>query len=154
MAGGDVYGSFEFAPKPYTRGGDIGRGAVGLPNIAPPLFLEIRLIKIHSHTGIDSAQLSAEATPEMVRGFKPSEREERGSAAWSGGAASSGSVTLTYGTPFREAPSVFIMVRGEANANIQVVTGTPSATAVTFYWKDDTGATHTAVSFEYLIKGI
>ena len=150
---GEVYGSFEFAPRAYTRGGDNGKGAVGIPNVAPPLFLELRLIKSHSHTGVDSVQLDADATPEMVRAFQRNEREERGTAAWSGGSASSGSVTLTYGVPFREAPTVFVQPSGESNANVQVAIGAISATGVTWYWKDDTGGGHTAITFQYLIKG-
>ena len=149
----EIYGAFEFSPKGYTRGSDIGRGQIGLPNVDPPLFLEIRLIKSHTHTGVDSLQLRSEATPEMVRGFKTREREERGIATWSGGSASAGSVILTYGTQFLEAPSVFANIVNAANANMQIAIGAITATQVTIYWKDDTGGGHTSVDIQYLIKG-
>ena len=153
MAGqGSVYGSFEFAPKSFTRGEDIGRGQIGLPNINPPLFLEIRLIKSHTHTGVDSLQLQSEATPEMVKGYKTREREERGVAAWSGAAATNGSVVLTFATAFLEAPSVFV-TPADGNANIIVGINTPTATAVTIYWRDESAATHTDLNLQYLIKG-
>lgn len=150
---GEVYGNFEFAPKPYTRGGDVGRGAIGIPNIDPPFFLELRLIKSHTHTGVDSIILTAEATPQMVRGFKTREREERGIVTWTGSSSSAGSLTLTFGTAFLEAPTALFQVYGQTNADIQCVIEVVSATAVTIRWKDDTGGGHTSIQFMYLIKG-
>ncbi len=150
---GEIYGQYEFAQKPYTRGQDIGKGTIGLPNVAPPLFLEIRLIKSHTHTGVDSSTLTPEATPYVPRAYKTYEREERGIAVWTGGAAATGSFTLTYGSAFREPPTVMIISSGESNANIVCAVGTPTAGSVTVYWKDVTAATHTTLSFQFLIKG-
>lgn len=149
----EVYGAFEFSQKGYTRGSDIGRGQIGLPHVNPPLFLEIRLIKTHTHSGVDSLSLKSEATPEMIRGFKTRERVERGIATWTGGAASSGSIDLTFGAAFQEAPTVLVTVSGVVNADIQVTISDPTATGVTIYWKDDTASTHTEVDIQYFIVG-
>lgn len=149
---GDVYGSFEFAQKGYTRGSDVGKGQIGLPHLNPPLFLELKLIKIHTHSGVDSTKLKAESTPEVVRGFKTSERMERGIATWTGGASASGSIALTYGAAFQEAPTVLVTC-AQNNINIQVATNTPTASTVTILWKDDTAATHISVAITYCIIG-
>lgn len=149
---GEIYGSFEFAQKSYTRGSDIGKSQIGLPHLNPPLFLELKLIKSHTHTGVDSVKLKSAATPEMIRGFKTEEREERGIATWTGGAAASGSVVLTFGTAFLEAPTV-IAISGEGDADLQVAVGSITASQCTLFWKDDTAATWTSVRIQYLIKG-
>ena len=149
MAGG--YLQFETLPKPLTKESDIGKGQVNLPALSPALFLELQLVKLHTHKGVESIQLEAAATPEMVRGYKPKEREEHGVATWTGAAAASGSVALTFGTVFSEAPEVFITPQSE-NANIIVGTSVPTATSVTIYWKDDTAATHTSMPLAYLAK--
>lgn len=140
-------------PKGLTTGSDISKGAIGLPNIDPPLFLQLQLIKLHTHQGSDSRTLGFEATPEVVRGYRPREREEHGVATWTGAAAASGSIVLTFGTGFQEVPDVFATPSGKSNANIQVTGSTPTATGVTLYWKDDTAATHTSVPITWLAKG-
>jgi len=149
---GDVYGSFEFAQKGFTRGSDVGKGQLGLPHLDPPLFLELKLIKIHTHTGVDSSRLKAEAVPEVVRGYKTQERMERGIAIWTGSASASGSIVLTYGAAFQEAPTVLVTC-AQNDVNIQVGTNTPTATQVTILWKNDTAATHTSVAITYCIIG-
>lgn len=149
----EIYGAYAFAPKSYVREQDIGKGAVGIGNINPPLFLEIRLIKSHTHTGVDSLKLTAEATPFMVRGFTISEREERGKATWTGGAAASGSVVLTYGTPFlSDEVSVFVTA-SDGNANIVVGVGSVTKTGMTIYWRDIDATTHTSMIIYYIVKG-
>lgn len=154
MPRGDIYGSFEFAPKSYTRSSDVGKGQINLPHLSPALFLQMQLVKSHTHSGVDSIPLTAVATPEMVRGFKTREREERGTAEWTGGAAAGGGLTLTFGTPFLELPTIILTIGGGgAAADLQVTYNNKSLTAVDIYWKDDTLATHTAVSIDYLIKG-
>lgn len=150
----DIYGSFEYAPKSYTRGSDIGKGQVGLTHLNPALFLQMQLVKSHTHSGVDSIPLTAAATPEMVRGFKTREREERGTAVWSGAAAAGGGLTLTFGTPFQEVPTIFLSITGgAANADLQVTYNNKSTTSVDIYWKNDTLGTLTTVSIDYLIKG-
>lgn len=149
---GEIYGAFEFAQKGYTRGSDVGKAQIGIPHLDPPLFLETRLIKTHTHTGVDSQQLKSEATPEMVRGYKTREREERGTATWTGSASASGSISMTFGTAFMEIPTV-ILTCAEADSNLQVTVGGVSVSGCTIYWKDDTAATHTSVAVNYLIKG-
>ncbi len=138
-------------PKGLTQGQDIFRGSVGLEHLTPQLFLELQLIKIHTHKGSDSRQLDADATPEMVRGYRPKEREEHGVAQWSGGSSSSGAVVLTFGTPFSEPPEVFVTAQ-DGSANIIVGTNVPTTTGVTIYWKDDTAAGHTAMNLAWLAK--
>jgi hypothetical protein len=149
---GNVYGNFEFSQKSYTRGSDIGKGEVGVGHLNPSLFLQMQLIKLHTHGGVDSQRLHSEATPEMVKGFKSEERIERGIATWSGGSSSSGSVALTYGVAYNEAPTVMV-VPATNDVNVQVATNTPTSTGVTILWKDDTGAGHTSVPITYLIIG-
>lgn len=150
--GGDVYGGFEFAQKSYTRGSDIGKGQLGITHLNPPLFLQIQLVKLHTHGGVDSQKLKAEATPEVVKGFKNDERCERGIATWTGSASASGSIALTFGVPFQEAPTV-IVIPATNNVNIQVATNTPTTTGVTILWKSDTGSTHTSIDITYLVIG-
>ncbi len=140
-------------PKGLTTGPDIARGAVGLPNIDPPLFLQLQLVKLHTHQGSDSRSLGAGATPEMVKGYRPKEREEHATSTWTGGAAASGSIELTFGTPFQEVPDVLAMVSGQSGANLQVTCSTPTKTGVILYWKDDTASTHTSVPITWLAKG-
>lgn len=149
----EVYGNFEFSPKAYTRGNDIGKGQVGIPNVNPPFFLELRLIKGHTHTGVDSLVLSSDATPQMLKGYTPRERVERGTAQWTGGAAASGSVALTYGTAFLSAPTVLVIAAGQSTAYVNVTVGTPTTTGVTIYWRDLNGTTHTSVDLAYIIMG-
>lgn len=149
---GNVYGNFEFAPKGFTRGEDVGKGQIGIPHIDPPLFLELHLIKTHSHSGVDSIRLAAIATPEMVKGYKISEREERVIAVWTGSASANGSVVLTYATPFLEAPNVFVIAES-SNGNVVCGIAAPTTTGVTIYWKDVLGGTYTTMNLHVLVKG-
>ena len=142
----------ETKPKALTGKNEIQKGGIGLGNLDAALFLAIELIKLHTHTGVDSRQLTSDATPESVRGYRPKEREEHGTATWTGTAAASGSIVLTFGTPFTEAPEVLVSPR-TGSANHQASTGTPTTTGVTIYWKDDTGGTHTSVVITWLAKG-
>lgn len=148
----EIYGNFEFASKAYTRGTDIGKGQIAIGHLNPAFFLETRLIKSHTHSGIDSLRLEAEATPEMVKGYNPGEREERGIATWTGGSATSGSLVLTFATAFQVAPTVLVTA-ADGNANIIVGIGSVSATSVTIYWRDETAAGHTSMNIHYLVKG-
>lgn len=146
------YLQFETLPKSLTKEADVGKGQINLQHLSPALFLETQLIKLHTHRGKESVKLAAEATPDMVKAYRPTEREEHGVATWTGGAAASGSVTVTFGTAFTEVPDVFAIAQ-DGNANIIVGTGVPSKTAVTIYWKDDTAATHTSLPIAWLAKG-
>lgn len=147
-----MYLQFDTTPKPLTTKEGIGRGQVDLPALSPPLFLELQLVKLHTHEGSDSRQLKAKATPEMVRGYRPSEREEHGVVTWEGASAASGSVVLAFATSFLEAPEVFVTPQS-GTANIIVGTGTPTTSGVTIYWKDNTATTHTAMPLAWLAKG-
>lgn len=146
------YLSRETTPKALTGGNDIGKGEVGISHFNAPLFLELQFIKLHNHSGVDSVQLRASATPEMVKGYRPSEREEHGVAAWSGAAATNGSVVLTFGAAFTEAPEVFAIAQ-DGNASIVVGTGVPTTTGVTIYWRDWTGTNHTTMNLAWVAKG-
>lgn len=149
MAG---YLTFETLPKSVTRKSDIGSGQIGLSHFDPALFLELQQVKLHTHGGADSRQLSPSATPQMVRAYRPTEREEHGTATWTGTASTSGSIILTFGTAFKEAPSVFVTSQ-DANADILVGTGVPTATGVTLYWRNADAATHTSLAICWLAKG-
>lgn len=140
-------------PKALTSESDIAKGQVGLQHVNPSLFLQLQLVKLHTHAGSDSRTLSSEATPEMVRGYTPREREEHGTATWSGTAASSGSISLTFGTAFQEVPTIIATISGVANANKQVTVDTPTTTGCTLYWKDDGGNLATSVPINWLAKG-
>lgn len=150
MAGG--YLSQNLQPKALTSSPDIGRGQVETQHVSAPLFLELQLIKLHTHQGTDSAQLQAEATPEMVRGFTPREREEHGAVSWAGGASATGSIALTFASPFLIAPQVWITSQ-DSSGNIITGTSVPTTTGVTIYWRDATGATHTTMNLAWLAKG-
>lgn len=147
------YLSANLLPKALTQKGDIDKGQVALEHIDPALFLQLQLVKLHTHQGSDSRRLDSDATPEMVRAYRPKEREEHGVATWTGGASASGSVALTFGTAFSEVPDVFAIVSGQSDANKQVTTSTPTVTGVTLYWKNDTGVTSTSVPITWLAKG-
>lgn len=147
------YLQFNTLPKAVTQSGDIGKGQVSLEHVNPPLFLQLQLVKLHTHEGSDSRTLSSDATPDVVRGYRPKEREEHGTATWSGGAAASGSVSLTFGTAFQEAPDVFAIPSGQSDANIQVTIGTTTTSGTTIFWKNDTGSTSTSVPINWLAKG-
>lgn len=146
------YLEFQTKPKALTGKDDIGKGQLGLKHLSPPLFLELQFIKLHTHKGVDSRKLEAEASPESVKAFRPSEREEHGVATWTGSAAASGSIVLTFGTAFTEVPDVFVTPQ-DGDVNIQAVTNTPTKTQVTIYWKNDTGGTETSVKIAWLSKG-
>ncbi|MBK9272877.1 MAG: hypothetical protein IPM48_14935 [Saprospiraceae bacterium] len=146
-----TYLEFQTKPKALTTKEDIGGGQIGLKSLDPPLFLELQFIKLHTHKGVDSRKLQAEATPEMVRAFRPLEREEHGVVTWSG-SGTSGSVALTFSTPFTEVPDVFVTPQ-DGDVNIQAVTNTPTINGVTIYWKNDAGNTETSVNVAWLAKG-
>lgn len=148
---GDIYGNFEFAQKSFTRGEDIGKAQLGIGNLNPALFLEIKKVSTHNHTGVDSQVLTSDATPEMVQGYTLSEREEHGTLTWTGSAAASGSVAITFAKAFLSTPNVYLSP-DTANANLAVGTGSRTTTGCTVYWKLSTG-TATSVDIQYLIKG-
>jgi hypothetical protein len=148
---GEIYNSFD--NKPLTKEGDIGKGQISIPHVAPPFFLEMQLIKLHNHEGANSVQLKSKATPEVIKGYRPSQREEHGTATWTGGAASSGSVVITFGTAFASAPTV-LTIPADGDVNIQTAVGSITATGFTLYWKDDTGATHTSETLNWLALGV
>lgn len=146
------YLSQQLKPKALTGDADIGSGELALRHLNPALFLELQLIKLHTHQGTDSATLKAAATPEMVRGYGLRQREEHGVAQWSGGASATGSIVLTFAQPFLEIPEVYITPQ-TGNANIIVGTGTPTTAGVTIYWRDATATTHTSLNLAWLAKG-
>jgi hypothetical protein len=146
------YMTFETLPKSLTKKSDIGSGQIGLAHFDPALFLELQLVKLHTHKGSDSRQLEAGATPQMVKGYRPSEREEHGVATWTGEASTGGSVILTFGTPFKEVPDVFVTSQ-DGNADILVGTGTPTETGVTIYWRDADAAGHVSLALCWIAKG-
>ena len=146
------YLGFEVLPKSLTRETDIGRGQIKIHHLSPELFLELQLVKLHTHSGSSSRLLESEATPEMVKAYRPREREEHGVATWEGAADDAGSVVLTFGTPFSEVPDVMITPQ-VGSGNINVATGTPTRTGVTIYWNDLTAGTHTSVPLCWLAKG-
>ena len=149
MAG---YLTFETLPKSVTRKSDIGSGQIGLSHFDPALFLELQQVKLHTHGGADSRTLTPSATPQMVRAYRPTEREEHGTATWTGAASTSGSIILTFGTAFKEAPSVFVTSQ-DGSADIGVGTNTPTATGVTLYWRDLDANTLTSIGLCWLAKG-
>lgn len=147
-----MYLQFKTTPKAVTEGGDIGSGQIELRHVHPAFFLEMQLIKLHTHEGADSRKLDPEATPYMVRGFYASERVEHGTATWTGEAAAAGSVALTFGTVFTVAPTVFAVIQS-GNSNYSIGIGTPTTTGVTIYWEDLTAATHTSLVIGWIAIG-
>lgn len=148
-----VYTQFAYKPKAQTTRGDVGRGQIYIEHLSPGLFLELQNIKLHVHTGVDSQQLPAEATPYMVRGFKLRERIERAAVLWSGAPSTAGSIIITFGYRFNEIPIV-IATPSNDNVDIQCVVGSITQTGFTLSWKDDTGGGHTAQTFNWMALGI
>ena len=146
------YLQFKTTPKQVTEGDDIGSGQVELKHVHPAFFLEMQLIKLHTHEGSDSRKLDAEATPYVVRGYTANERVEHGTATWTGTASAAGSVALTFGTVFNSAPTVFVTI-ASGNSNYSVGIGTPTVTGVSIYWEDMTAATHTSVNIHWIAIG-
>jgi len=146
------YLKFKVTPKAVTEGGDIGSGEIQLKHVHPAFFLELQLIKLHTHEGSDSRTLDPEATPGMVRGFQTKERVEHGVATWTGSASATGSINLTFGTVFTEAPEVFVTIQS-GNADYSVGTGTPTTTGANIYWEDMTAATHTSLNIGWIALG-
>lgn len=146
------YLQFKTTPKAVTEGSDVGSGQIELRHVHPAFFLEMQLIKLHTHEGSDSRKLDAEATPYVVRGFQANERVEYGTATWTGVAAAAGSVALTFGTAFNSAPQVFVTIQS-GNSNYSIGIGTPTTTGVTIYWEDLTAATHTSLDIGWIAIG-
>jgi len=146
------YLQFKTTPKAVTEGGDIGSGQVELRHVHPAFFLEMQLIKLHTHEGSDSRKLDAEATPYVIRGFQANERIERGVATWTGSASASGSIVLTFGTVFNSAPQVFVTIQS-GNSNYTIGINTPTTSQVTIYWEDLTANTHTSLNVGWIAIG-
>ena len=146
------YLQFKTTPKAVTEGSDIGSGQVELRHVHPAFFLEMQLIKLHTHEGSDSRKLDAEATPYVVRGFGANERVEHGTATWTGGASAAGSVALSFGTVFTSAPTVFVTVV-DGSSNFSIGIATPTTSGVTIYWEDLTAATHTTLNIQWIAIG-
>lgn len=146
------YQTFGFGGKAPIKSEDIGPGQIGVQHLNPALYLELQLIKLHLHTGVDSQRLGPDATPYMVRGYKLEEREERGTATWTGSASSSGSIELTFGSKFTEVPTIFSIPSG-GDPNIVCVVGSKTISGIIIYWNDFTAATHTSVPIDWIAKG-
>ena len=147
-----AYLDLETAPKEQTSGNSIAGGSIKMRHLSPELFLEIQLIKIHNHEGVNSLRLSKSATPGMVAGYQPYERVEHGVVVWTGAASGSGSVALTFGKAFKDVPEVFITVQGRASVDCYTTTNTPTTTGVTIYWALGTG-TATSISLTWMALG-
>lgn len=146
------YLELETSPKEQTSGSSIAPGSIKMRHLSPELFLEIQLIKIHNHQGVNSLRLEKAATPSMVAGYMPGERVEHGVATWTGSAAGSGSIVLTFGEAFKEAPEVFAIPQGRSSVDVYVTTNTPSQTGVTIYWALGAG-TATSMPISWLAIG-
>jgi hypothetical protein len=146
------YLSLETAPKEQTSGSSIADGSVKMRHLSPELFLEIQLIKLHNHEGVTSVRLGKNASPYSIAGYQPTERVEHGVAVWTGVAAGSASVALTFGKAFRDTPEVFVTVQGRSSVDCYVTTNTPTTTGVTIYWALGSG-TETQVDLTWLAIG-
>lgn len=146
------YLDLETSPKEQTSGSSIAPGSIKMRHLSPELFLEIQLIKIHNHEGVNSLRLYKSATPSMIAGYQPGERVEHGVAQWTGGAAGSGSVALTFGQVFKDIPEVFAIVQGRASVDCFVTTNTPTQSGVTIYWALNAGSA-TAIDITWIAIG-
>lgn len=147
-----TYLSQETAPKAKTGPGDIAQGSISIEHLSPGLFLELQKVALHTHEGQVSSILPANATPEVIRGYNTYERVEHYTVTWTGDAASSASVALTFGTEFGEAPTVVAIATGRSGADVKVTTSTVTTTGCTLYWKIDSG-TVTEVKINVLVIG-
>lgn len=146
------YLKFETTPKSFTKGSDIGSGQIELRHVHPAFFLELQLIKLHTHEGSDSRRLDPEATPGVIRGFQMNERVEHGVATWTGTASAAGSVTLSFGTVFNSVPTISVVV-ANGSSNFTIGIATPTTDGVTIYWEDLTAATHTSLNIHWIALG-
>ena len=85
------------------------------------------------------------------------ERTERpliasGLHVWSGPAAASGNVTVTFGVTFAANPRIYVSVNN-TDANISATFASVSTTQATIYWKTIGGGTKTAINFDWLAIG-
>lgn len=78
-------------------------------------------------------------------------RAQGGTKRWSGGAASSGNVAITFPVEFSGKPNVIVQVYG-TDAGI-VLSQNPSTTGTTIYWLDAAGSTHTQIDFMWCAFG-
>ena len=51
------YQKFAFTSKAVTEGGNIGFGEVDFQHLSPALFMAVRNIELHSHTGVGSRKI-------------------------------------------------------------------------------------------------
>lgn len=148
-----VIQQFAYKSKAQTTRGDIGKGQLYLEHLSPALYLELQKISLHLHTGVDSQILPAESTPFMVRGYKLRERIERAMSTWTAAAAASGAIAITFGNRFNEVPTI-IAIPASGVVDVQCVVSNLTSTGFTLSWKDDTGTTHTSLSFNWIAIGL
>lgn len=142
----------EVAPKERTGSPDIERGSIKLEHLSAELFLELKNIALHTHQGVVSNTLPRVATPYMLKGFIPGERVESTTVTWTGGAASTGSLVVTFNVEFQTTPTVVVVPTGEADATLRVSLGAVSTTGVTIYWAKSAG-TDTSIDFDIIVIG-
>ena len=53
----ETYASFKSSPKSLTTSGQIGSGQIDLSHLSPELFLEVRSIRLHNHSGTKSRKI-------------------------------------------------------------------------------------------------
>jgi hypothetical protein len=52
------YATFKEAPKPLTKSENIGAGQIELSHLSPALFVELRQVALHTHTGTRSRRVN------------------------------------------------------------------------------------------------
>lgn len=77
-----------------------------------------------------------------------------GSVRWTGAAAASGSVAITFppNVTFVNTPIVFVTPYRTASAPLSVAVN-PTTTGFTLYWQDGTAATYTSIDFFWMVIG-
>lgn len=147
------YLSLETTPKEKTSGDSIAPGTIKMRHFSAEVFLEFQLIKLHNHLGTNSLRLGRNAYPDAVAGFYPYERVEHANSEWTGSASAAGSLAITFGNAFKNAPTVVANVISATGADFLVSIGSLTTTGFTVYWEDIVPANHTSVTISWLAIG-
>lgn len=147
------YLTLETSPKEKTSGDSIAPGTIKMRHFSSEVFLESQLIKLHNHLGTNSLRLGRNAYPDAVAGFYPYERVEHANSEWTGSASAAGSLAITFGNTFKNAPTVVANVISATGADFLVSIGSVTTTGFTVYWEDIVPANHTSVTISWLAIG-
>lgn len=86
-----------------------------------------------------------------IIGSRQMSRAQAGCKNWSGGAATSGSTTITFPIAFSDVP-IAIVTPSNNHGNVNVVVATTTS-QLTIYWKSGDATTYSSLDFQWLAMG-